>query len=442
MVLKMLELLSQLVEIETINNPSEGKKPSKECPSFIRDRLADWGIESEIIERDNYYAVFGEIGEGKPKVMFMAHFDVVPVNIEEWKFDPFRLTKVGDKVFGRGSADDKGNVAGVMLALKELSKKKLDGKILFAFTGDEEIGGKLAMHIAEKLKEENRLPKYLINADGVGMSPIIRRRKGFGAIIEVPEQKIKVKGELKKRSFIISTPIFETRHAAYFMPGVDTHPMIALSHFLRNEDILAVKVEGKFLKSNVLPSKVELSYLKLSENGKEFEADLSLTNLLKTIVPLVRAPIGTEKYSDFGISITPNIYNFENGIHKLVIDIRAMSHSPMEIEEKFREILDFNLPNAKLTIRHNEKAGYLFTSPNSAIIKAITGTLKSFGERVKLVEGAGASDSRYFTSYGVEAIDFGPRGGNVHGPNEYAEISSLELLPKIYEDVALRLLKV
>ena len=438
---EMLELLSQLIEFETVNDLTKGKKPSKECPKFIKDTLASWGIESEIIEKDGYYAVYGEIGEGTPKIMFMAHFDVVPVNMEEWKTDPFKLTIIGNKAYGRGSADDKGNVAGIMLALKELSTKRLSGKVLFAFTGDEEIGGKLAMYIAEKLKEENKIPQYLINADGVGMSPIIRRRKGFGAVIEIPQQKIPIKGKVMKRSFTINTPVLQTRHAAYFMPGVDMHPMIALSHFLRNSDVFAVKLEGKFLKSNVLPSRVELTYVEPCESGEEVEADLSLTELLKSIVPLVRAPISAERYSDFGVSITPNLYSFENGVHRLRLDIRVMSHSPGQIEKVLKEILEFNIPNAKLTVRHNEKAGYLFTSPDSKLVRVMMKTLESFGEKAKPVEGAGASDSRYFTPYGVEAIDFGPRGGNVHGPNEYADVDSLELLPKIYAEVAMDLLK-
>ncbi len=438
---EMLELLSQLIEFETVNDLTKGKKPSKECPKFIKDTLASWGIESEIIEKDGYYAVYGEIGEGTPKIMFMAHFDVVPVNMEEWKTDPFKLTIIGNKAYGRGSADDKGNVAGIMLALKELSTKRLSGKVLFAFTGDEEIGGKLAMYIAEKLKEENKIPQYLINADGVGMSPIIRRRKGFGAVIEIPQQKIPLKGKVMKRSFTINTPVLQTRHAAYFMPGVDMHPMIALSHFLRNSDVFAVKLEGKFLKSNVLPSRVELTYVEPCESGEEVEADLSLTELLKSIVPLVRAPISAERYSDFGVSITPNLYSFENGVHRLRLDIRVMSHSPGQIEKVLKEILEFNIPNAKLTVRHNEKAGYLFTSPDSKLVRVMMKTLESFGEKAKPVEGAGASDSRYFTPYGVEAIDFGPRGGNVHGPNEYADVDSLELLPKIYAEVAMDLLK-
>lgn len=438
--MKILELLSQLVAFETVNDPAKGIKPSKDCPEFIMDELSSWGIESELIERDGYYAVYGEIGAGEPRLLFMAHFDVVPVNPEEWDTDPFRLTVKGDRAYGRGSADDKGNVASIMLALKELLSDELNGKILFAFTGDEEIGGRMAMHIAEKLSEEGKLPEYMINADGIGMKPIIRRRKGFGVTVSVPEEKLRIRGRMEEKTFRISTPVVETRHAAYFLPGVDTHPMIAASHFLRNSGALAVFLEGRFLKGNVVPGEVTLRYVEPGEGG-EVEADLGLTRLLKAIVPLVRAPIKPEKYSDYGVSITPNLYSLKDGKHVLRIDVRAMSKSGEEIERVMREVAEFNLPGAELTVRTNEKAGYLFTHPEEVVVKAMLEVLEDFGEKVEAVEGSGAADSRFFTPYGVKAIDFGPKGGNIHGPNEYVEINSLRKMPLLYREVALRLLR-
>ncbi len=438
--MKILELLSQLVAFETVNDPAKGIKPSKDCPEFIMDELSSWGIESELIERDGYYAVYGEIGAGKPRLLFMAHFDVVPVNPEEWDIDPFRLTVKGDRAYGRGSADDKGNVASIMLALKELLSDELNGKILFAFTGDAELGGRMATHIAEKLSEEGKLPEYMINADGIGMKPIIRRRKGFGVTVSVPEEKLRIRGRMEEKTFRISTPVVETRHAAYFLPGVDTHPMIAASHFLRNSGALAVSLEGRFIKGNVVPGEVTLRYVEPGEGG-EVEADLGLTRLLKAIVPLVRAPIKPEKYSDYGVSITPNLYSLNDGRHVLRIDVRAMSKSGEEIERVMREVAEFNLPGAELTVRTNEKAGYLFTHPEEEVVKAMLEVLEDFGEKVEAVEGPGAADSRFFTPYGVKAIDFGPKGGNIHGPNEYVEINSLRKMSRLYREVALRLLR-
>lgn len=435
----VVELLSELVKFDTTNDPTKGIRPSKECPRFILDTLYSWGIEAELIEKGGYYAVYGEIGEGNPKILFMAHFDVVPVNREEWETEPFELTIRGNRAYGRGSADDKGNVASIMLALRELSKMNLKGKVLFAFTGDEEIGGALAMHIAEKLKSENDLPEYMINADGIGMKPIIRRRKGFGVTISVPSEKVKLRGTLRERKFKVSTPILETRHAAYFLPGVDTHPMIALSHFLRSSNVLAISLEGKFIKGNVVPSEVIFKYLEPGE-GDEIEVDMGLTRLLRAIVPLVRAPIKAEKYSDYGVSITPNLYSFNEGKHVLRLDIRAMSYSPEDIEQTIDEVVAFNIPNAEITVRSNEKAGYLFTHPEDEIVRAMLETLEKFGEKVEPIEGPGAADSRFFTPYGVKAIDFGPKGGNIHGPNEYVDLDSLKLLPEVYKEVALRLI--
>jgi len=436
----VLELLAELVSFDTTNDPVRGIKPPKECPLFIRDTLESWGIESELIEKDGYHALYGGIGKGRPRLLFMAHFDVVPVSREEWNTDPFELTVRGNRAYGRGSADDKGNVASIMLALKELSKMKLDGKVLFAFTGDEEIGGAMAMHIAERLKATGNLPEYMINADGIGMKPIIRRRKGFGVRISVPEEKIAVRGTLKEKTFRVNTPVVETRHAAYFLPGVDTHPMIAASHFLRNSGAFAVSLEGRFMKENVVPSEVTLRYVEPSGEGK-IKADVGLTKLLKAVVPLVRAPVRAEKYSDYGVSITPNVYSFENGRHVLRLDVRAMSRSEKAIESAIREVIEFNAPGAEVDVRSNGRAGYLFTPPNDRIVKEMLSTLDMFGILAEPVEGPGAADSRFFTPYGVRAIDFGPRGGNVHGPNEYVELDSLKLLPEVYREVALRLVR-
>ncbi|WP_335755347.1 M20/M25/M40 family metallo-hydrolase [Thermococcus profundus] len=318
----------------------------------------------------------------------MAHFDVVPVNMEEWETDPFKLTIKGNRAYGRGSADDKGNVASIMLALKELSEEKLDGKVLFAFTGNEEIGGRMAMHIAEKLAQEGNLPGYLVNADGTGMKPIIRRRKGFGVTIRVPSEKTKVKGTVRRETFRIRTPVLETRHSAYFLSGVDTHPLIAASHFLRGREAFAVSLEGKFLKGNVVPSEVTLTYV-IPGEGEEMEVDLGLTGLLRAVVPFVRAPIKAEKYSDYGISITPNLYFIENGKHVLKFDVRAMSRSKDEIERAMKEVVEFNLPGAEVKVATNEKAGYLFTHPEEKIVKITLEVLEELGEKVEPAEGPG-----------------------------------------------------
>ena len=437
----ILDLLEELVSIDTTNDPVQGKKPNDNAPKLVRDVLDSWGIHSEIIESNGYYSVYGEIGKGRPVLMFLAHLDVVPAYPDEWNTDPFELIVKDDKAYGRGSTDDKGNVAAIMFALKELSKTIARGKVLFAFTCDEEIGGiNGARVIAEKLRNENLLPKYLINGDGSGMRPIIRRRKGFKVIIESPEKRIKVRGRQLKIEFEVRTPVIPTRHSAYFMPGVDTHPMIAVSHFLRgNPEYTAVSIEGLFIKSNVIPPKVTLEYV--DPNGdEEIEADYGLTELMKALVPLVRCPIPVKKHSDYGISIMPNVYMKRNGKHVLEIDIRAMTDDKNLIREALSRAISFISSIVSIRDIRTGPGKYLFTPPDAVLPQTAIEVLKDIGIKAEPVEAAGASDSRYFTPFGVECIDFGPIGGNIHGPNEWIDVKSLKVLPKFYAEVARRLI--
>ena len=438
MQLDPLKILRELVEIKSVNNPSEGVKPSIEVPKYIQEKLSEIGVESDVIEVDGYYSVYGKIGDGRPIILFMAHFDTVPVDVSQWSYPPFKLTIDNGKGYGRGSVDDKGNVAAIMTMLSNLIEHRFNGSVLFAFTGDEEIGGRRgAAVIRDKLIESGLKPDYMVNCDGHGMMVIIRRRCGFNVQVKVPSRKIKVTGRLIKKRFEIRAPVYETRHAAYFMPGVDTHPFIAASEYLMyHPNAKVVSVEGGFIKSNVIPSWIELKVVEEGE-GEEFTVDEGLTQLIRTIIPIVRSPVKPEKYSDYGVSITPNIYLEENGFHRLVIDVRAMTINLEDLAPIKESILE-NIPEAEVTMRGG--TGYLYTDKNEDIVRYSLSILQELGVKSKTMEGAGASDSRYFAPLGVKCIDFGPLGGNIHGPNEYIIVDSLYTTAKFYEKLALKLL--
>jgi len=430
--LDIIELLRELVSINTVNNPAKNIKPDPEAAKFIRDHLIDWGLEPELLESNGYYSVYGHIGEGKPYVMLLAHYDVVPVALEKWSYDPFKLTIVNDKAFGRGSLDDKSNVVALMIVLRELAKHPPKCRVIYAFTGDEETGGVHgAKIIAEKLLQEDSLPKYLINADGHGMKIITRRRKVFNFTVEVPSLTKKLRGQVKTIEFSPHYPVVQHSHAAYFVPGADIHPLIAASIFVREKDVYVKKIDGVFMKSNVIPSKIILEYVIPDENAELVEYDENLTQLLKAVMPLTRITIPNEKFSEFGVNITPNMYMHDGKKHSIKFDVRAMVLKPGIIEEKLKEALTEVLPQAKYSVLDGG-GGYMYTPRDSILVQGFEKALESVGEVLRVSEGAGASDSRHFTQYGVEAVDFGPHGGNIHGDNEYVVVSSLKKLPTIY----------
>ena len=47
-----------------------------------------------------------KMGEGEEIVGIAGHLDIVPVG-GDWTYDPFKLTRDGDHVYGRGTTDDK-----------------------------------------------------------------------------------------------------------------------------------------------------------------------------------------------------------------------------------------------------------------------------------------------------------------------------------------------
>ena len=78
-----------------------------------------------------------------PTLMLYVHYDVQPTDpIELWETDPFEPTRVGDRLYGRGMSDDKGNIA-ARLAVINAFKAEWGGlpcNVKIFAEGEEESG--------------------------------------------------------------------------------------------------------------------------------------------------------------------------------------------------------------------------------------------------------------------------------------------------------------
>jgi len=71
-----------------------------------------------------------------PCLMFECHTDVVTEgDASEWKYGPFEGRLSGNRIYGRGACDTKGNLAAAVQAVKAISQSgtPFRGKILLAF---------------------------------------------------------------------------------------------------------------------------------------------------------------------------------------------------------------------------------------------------------------------------------------------------------------------
>ncbi|MHA2362726.1 MAG: M20 family metallopeptidase [Candidatus Hodarchaeales archaeon] len=136
-------LLVDLIEYQT-ENPGG---ITKEICDYLRDWSTEQGIKSKIYEyvKDDIklHNIVMTIGTGsKKKIVLSGHLDTVPAGDHaEWDDHPFAGVEKDGKIYGRGSADMKGGVAGLLATMLMLQDENdlLDNyQIVFAGTADEE----------------------------------------------------------------------------------------------------------------------------------------------------------------------------------------------------------------------------------------------------------------------------------------------------------------
>jgi acetylornithine deacetylase/succinyl-diaminopimelate desuccinylase-like protein len=101
---------------------------------------------------------------GAPTVLLYAHHDVQPVGDRaDWESEPFEPTERGDRLYGRGAADDKAGIAAHLAAIRALGGDLPVGVTVFV-EGEEEVGSPtLEAFLAEH--KENLAADVIVIAD-------------------------------------------------------------------------------------------------------------------------------------------------------------------------------------------------------------------------------------------------------------------------------------
>jgi len=164
-------LNSLISDLQTlIRQPSVSAKNEgiEECAKLVKKLLKKSGLKSEILRLKKGVApiVYAEIKSKQTQtktLMFYNHYDVQPAEpFDLWDDPPFSGTKKGNKIFGRGATDDKGELITRIKAVEACLKTTGDVpcNIKFVIEGEEETG---SAHIEEYLKKY----KKKFSCDGV-----------------------------------------------------------------------------------------------------------------------------------------------------------------------------------------------------------------------------------------------------------------------------------
>ncbi|MBT8173484.1 MAG: M20/M25/M40 family metallo-hydrolase [Nitrosopumilus sp.] len=157
--------LQMMIRQPSVSAKNEG---IEECAILVSKILKKSGINSEILRLKKGVAplVYGEIKSiqnPSKTLMFYNHYDVQPAEpFDLWDDPPFSGKRKGNKIFGRGATDDKGELITRIKAVEACLKTTGDVpcNIKFLIEGEEETG---SAHIEEYLKKY----KKKFSCDGV-----------------------------------------------------------------------------------------------------------------------------------------------------------------------------------------------------------------------------------------------------------------------------------
>ncbi|WP_149086976.1 dipeptidase [Pseudomonas prosekii] len=180
------ETLRELVEIPTFQVDGVAQHDN---PEFIKiaakiKALAE-SFNLKFRNIDNRVYEISLDGVGEEVVGIHAHADVVPVTPENWvlkdgtKLDPFKVTLIGDRMYGRGTEDDKNGIVVTLYAMKVIKEEKLPlarNFKLLVDTTEETTGDAIPYYF-----ERNPTPNYNLALDGG--YPVVIAEKGYGTVM-------------------------------------------------------------------------------------------------------------------------------------------------------------------------------------------------------------------------------------------------------------------
>jgi acetylornithine deacetylase len=153
---EIVRLCQKLVSYDTSTH-------EKEAQQYVVRFLRDLGFETDVFEPDNEkmmaYADYGPGNDysGKPNVVGVVkgsgggrslilngHIDTVSAEpLSSWTFDPFGGEICNNRIYGRGTADDKGDLTAMLMAVKVVRDNGVDlkGDIIVESVVGEETDG-------------------------------------------------------------------------------------------------------------------------------------------------------------------------------------------------------------------------------------------------------------------------------------------------------------
>ena len=434
----IVKLEQDLVQIPSVNTGFMPTGDETEVCDYIRDWLAEDGLNSETLEsapgRGNIIASL-KGNSNKPGLMFMAHLDVVPVEDEsKWTYPPFSATIANGRVYGRGASDCKALLTAQMMASRILIRNgvELQDDLLLSFSADEEHGGRYGVGwLADNHPEKITAP-YAVN-EGGGQPADAAGNLAF--IVNLGEKgRLQIEIEVKGVSAHASIPWMGT-NALYRVAQV----LGRIESYEPERDTSSVIFQhlSKFAIEDVpSPENIDSIIDEFEKRDPNMATTLRAASRMTLTPTIINGGIKSNSVPE-SINIT--------------CDVRTLPHQDDEyVRDELSKLLD-GIPGVDFEIDYMAVPNS--SSPDTEFMEHIKQATEYVlgGRSIEWIPGlcVGFTDSRFTRPLGVVTYGFdgmhpddNPFENNVHGTDESVSIRTLVTSTKVMLALAYNMLAV
>ena len=372
----VLDLTRDLIARRSVTPEDAG------CLPLIAGRLAKLGFRIEHLRFGDVDNLWATHGTGGPVLAFLGHTDVVPTGPEDhWASPPFEPTERDGMLYGRGTADMKGSVAAMVVALERFvaARPAHPGTVGLLLTSDEEG---VALHGVREVVEHFEKVGQRIDACVVG-EPSAKAK--LGDLIRVGRRG-SLSGTLTVRGV--------QGHVAY--PEKAKNPIHTFA-----------------------PALAELA----AERWDEGNADFPPTSF---------------QVSNLNAGTGAN--NVIPGELVALINFRFSTASTADgLRERTEAVLAAH--GVDFGIDWHLSGHPFLATPGGRLREVVVGVCRELcGIDPEQSTGGGTSDGRFIAPMGAEVIERGPVNATIHKVDECVSIADLEKLPDLYEAICERML--
>ena len=421
--------LQTLIRQPSISAKNEGLE---ECARLVKKTLQKAGIISQILRlgKNIPSLVYGELRSKKnPKktLLFYNHYDVQPVEpLDLWENPPFSAKVKGNKVFGRGSADDKGELITRIKAVESYLKIKGDVpcNIKFVIEGEEEVG---SPHIEKYLKKFKK--KFLCqgiiwefgHVDSKNRPIVGLGMKGLLFVELIAKESIR--DAHSSLAVLIKNPAWRLIEAVKSLR--DSNGRILIKDWYKEVRPLT-KTDLKIIKAEPFDDaafKKEFGIKSFVGNKKGFEAKKALVSgATCNVAGFVSG------YVEKGVkTVLP-----ANALVKIDFRLVPDMDPQKQVQRLKKHLKKKGFGDLKVKVHHGEAAARI-SSSNPFVSQVKNAADESYGKSILNVSNAGTGPMHSFMKIlGAPCISIGSTYmfSRIHSPNEFARIDLLKKTTK------------